>query len=223
MSTPKFDLTPELVEELLVLGTATIYEASKSDCYLPSTLRPVWKGAGAVGWALPVSLAAADNLPMHLALEVAQEQDLIVADGQGEACGYWGEILAVGAQERGVTGLVLDGGVRDTARLEELQFPVFSSSVAIRGTVKRDRGSIGQPIQLGRVTVSRGDLVVADADGVLALAPDRVPEVLEASRERLRAETEYLERIRGGELTLDIYGLRNNGLPATATQGGAAK
>lgn len=208
-------LTDELVAELLELGTSTIYEASGADCYLPATLRPVWRGAAVVGWALPVGLTAADNLPLHVALEVARPLDVLVADGQGEPCGYWGEVLTVAAQQRGVAGLVIDGGVRDVDRLEELQFPVFSSCVAMRGTGKRDAGTIGAPVRLGRTIVNWGDLVVADSDGVLALPADRLTGVLAAARARQQAEAGYLDRLRAGELTLDIYGLRSKLAPET--------
>jgi 4-hydroxy-4-methyl-2-oxoglutarate aldolase len=201
---------------LLALGTATVYEAAGFDCYLPSALRPVWAGAALVGRALPVNLAAADNLPLHLALEQARPGDVLVADGQGERCGYWGEVLATAAQARGITGLVIDGGVRDTDALARMGFATFSSSVAIRGTVKDSRGSVGAPVHLGRVTVRRGDLVIADADGVVVLPADRVGAVLTASRARARAEQDYLERIRGGELTVDIYNLRDAGLAPTS-------
>lgn len=206
MTTP---LPPELVAEILGLGTSTIYESSNCDCFLPAILRPVWRGAAVVGRALPVSTAAGDNLPLHAALEHAAPGDVLVVDGQGEPCGYWGEVLAVAALERGVVGLVIDGGVRDVDRLEALQFPVFSSHVAMRGTAKRDAGAVGTPVRLGHTVVGRGDMVVADADGVLALPVDRVADVLGAARTRQAAEAGYLDRLRAGELTLDIYGLRS--------------
>ena len=203
-----YPLPAELVAELLELGTATIYEASGRDCFLPASLRPAWRGAAVVGRALPVSMSAGDNLPLHAALEVAGPLDVLVVDGQGEPCGYWGEVLAVAAAQRGVAGLVIDGGVRDVDRLEALRFPVFSSHVAMRGTVKRDPGTVGAPVRLGRTVVAHGDLVVADTDGVLALAPDRLADVLTAARARQEAEAGYLDRLRAGELTLDIYGFR---------------
>jgi 4-hydroxy-4-methyl-2-oxoglutarate aldolase len=195
-------------DELAALGTATVYEASGVDCFLPATLRPVWPEAHVVGTALPVSMAAGDNLPLHVALEHAAPGDVLVADGQGAAHGYWGEILASAAQRRGVLGLVIDGGVRDTVRLRELDFPVFSSSVSMRGTRKGDAGTVGTPIHLGGVTVRRGDLVVADADGVLVLPAELVEQTTKAARERQAKETEYLRRIADGELTMDIYGFR---------------
>jgi 4-hydroxy-4-methyl-2-oxoglutarate aldolase len=193
--------------ELRGLGTATLYEASKLDCFLPWRIRPVWSGAAIVGRALPVTTAPADNLPLHLALDHARPGDVLVVDGRQEACGYWGEVLTVAAQVRGVVGLVIDGGVRDVDRLRERGFPVFSSAVAVRTTVKADTGTVGEPFTLGVARVARGDLVVADSDGVVVIPHARVAPVVEAARARQAAETAYLRRIAAGESTVDIYGL----------------
>jgi 4-hydroxy-4-methyl-2-oxoglutarate aldolase len=159
-----------------------------------------------VGTALPVRTAAGDNLPLHLALEQARVGEVLVVDAAGAPHGYWGEVLTVGAQQRGVLGLVIDGGVRDTARLEQLRFPVWSSWVALRGTAKNDPGTVGRPITLGGAEVARGDLVVADGDGVVVLPAARLPEVLTAARARAEKEAHYLDRLRAGELTVDLYG-----------------
>lgn len=200
--------TDPLARELLELGSATVYEAARQECYLPAVLRPAWPGARVAGPALPVRTAPADNLPLHLVLEIAEEGKVLVADACGIPCGYWGEVLTVAAQQRAVAGLVIDGGVRDTVQLAELGFPVFSSAIAIRGTAKTDSGSIGEPIEIGGVRVARHDMVVADADGVVVIPVARVDEVLAASRERQAKEQNYLRRIKDGELTLDIYGFR---------------
>jgi 4-hydroxy-4-methyl-2-oxoglutarate aldolase len=202
------ELTDDLVAELLALGTATIYEASGFECFLPAQIRPVWSGAQVVGFAFPLSMPAGDNLGLHVALEQAGPGDILVADAQGAVHGYWGEVLATSARQRGVLALIIDGGVRDTVRLREMAFPVFSSSICVRGTKKIDPGSVGTPIQLGGVTVHRGDLIVADADGIVVLASDRVEQVIQAARSRQEAEVGYLRRIAAGELTLDIYGFR---------------
>ncbi|MCW5254120.1 MULTISPECIES: 4-carboxy-4-hydroxy-2-oxoadipate aldolase/oxaloacetate decarboxylase [unclassified Streptomyces] len=194
--------------ELLELGTATLFEAARSDCDLDPGLRPAWPGARLCGTALPVLAAAADNLPLHWALEAAVPGDVLVVDAGGSRCGYWGEVLSVAALARGVRGLVIDGGVRDTAQLERLGFPAFSSSIAIRGTGKEWRGTVGAPVTLRGRTVRRGDLVVADQDGIVVLPAERVDEVVTAARARVEKEDAYMDRLRSGELTLDIYAFR---------------
>lgn len=192
--------------ELRELGTATLYEASGLDCDLPPRLRPAWPGAALCGPALPVRTAPGDNLPLHLVLDHARPGDVLVVDGRGEPCGYWGEVLTVAAQCRGVGGLVIDGGVRDTDRLAALGFAVFSSAVAVRRTAKADAGTVGAPIELGGRAVRRGDVVVADADGVLVLPREHLAATLDSARARQAKEAAFLDRIRSGARTVDLYG-----------------
>jgi 4-hydroxy-4-methyl-2-oxoglutarate aldolase len=191
-------------------GTATVYEASGIDCALDPALRPVWPGARIVGRALPVRCHPADNLALHRALEQASAGDVLVVDGGEERCGYWGEVMAVAAQQRGIAGLVIDGGVRDVDQMQGLQFPVFARWVCVRRTGKHWAGSVGSPLVVAGVPVSSGDVVVADTDGVVVLPADAVEPTLEASGRRVDAEDGYLRRLRGGELTVDIMGLRRD-------------
>lgn len=194
------------------MDTATLYEAAFAvtgvDRDLSHRIRPVWTGARLHGRALPVRTAPRDNLPLHIAVERAAPGDVLVVDAGGHASGYWGEILTVAAQARGIAGLVIDGGVRDTDRLAALGFPVFASAVAIGRTAKRHAGLVGEPIELDGRPVLPGDLVVADADGIVVIPAADEEAVLAAARARLAKETEVLERLAAGESTMDLYDLR---------------
>jgi 4-hydroxy-4-methyl-2-oxoglutarate aldolase len=194
--------------ELLALGTATLYEGSGIDCLLPAYLRPAWAGAAMVGRALPIQAPLGDNLPLHRALEHVRAGDVMVVDARGGEFGYWGEVLTVAALAKGVVGLVIDGGVRDVDRLAALNFSVFSASVALRTTIKKSGGTIGEPLQVGGVLVHRDDVIVADADGVIAIPGGQLDAAVAGATRRADAERAYLDRIRAGELTMDIYGLR---------------
>lgn len=197
------------LQALAGFGTATIYEASGVDCALDPALRPIYPGARLVGRALPVRTHPADNLALHLALEQAAPGDVLVVDGRQEACGYWGEVLAVAAQARGVAGLVIDGGVRDIVEQEQLGFPVFSRSICVRRTGKAHRGIVGSPLTVAGVLVQPGDAVLADGDGVVVLPPEAVTPTLAAAHARIAKETAFMQRLRAGELTLDVYGFRH--------------
>lgn len=201
-------VTDEQLAALAGYGVATAYEASGIDGALDPAIRPVWKGPRVAGRALTVRTHPADNLPLHIAVELAQPGDMLIVDGREEICGYWGEVLAVAAQQRGIVGLVMDGGVRDTAEQEALGFPVWSRGIGVRRTGKFWPGKVGEPITVGGVQVHPGDAVVADADGVLVLPPEAVEATLEASRQRIEKEEAIMARIREGELTMDIYGFR---------------
>ncbi|WP_017934579.1 4-carboxy-4-hydroxy-2-oxoadipate aldolase/oxaloacetate decarboxylase [Nocardioides sp. Iso805N] len=201
-------VTDDQLRELAAFGTSTIYEASGLDCALDPALRPIYTGARLVGRALPVRTHPADNLPLHLALEHVRPGDVLVVDGREELCGYWGEVLAVAAQARGVAGLVMDGGVRDILEQQQLGFPVFSRGICMRRTGKNFPGIVGEAITVAGVHVQPGDAVVADADGIVVLPAEAVGSTLVASRARIEKEAAFMERLRGGELTLDLYGFR---------------
>ena len=200
---------PGLRDELLALGTATLYEAGGLDLDLDPAIGPAWPGAEVCGPAHTVHCGPADNLALHRALVEPPRGAVLVADGHGIACGYWGEVLASAAARAGLAGLVIDGGVRDVARLAELRFAAFSRMIAVRRTSKQAPGEIGQPIVVGGRTVAAGDLVVGDADGVLVIPAARLQTTLAAARARATKEAAILDRIAAGETTLDLYGLRD--------------
>jgi 4-hydroxy-4-methyl-2-oxoglutarate aldolase len=202
------ELPSGAVDRLRELGTATLYEAAQTDCDLDPAITAAWPGARVAGSALPVRTGPEDNLALHLALEHAVPGDVLIVDAGGLACGYFGEVLAVAAQARGVAGLVIDGGVRDTARLAELDFPTFSRWIAVRRTAKDVTGVIGEPIVVAGRMVARGDIVVADEDGVIVLARESVEVTLSAAVARVEKEEAFLSKIREGSSTVDLYGFR---------------
>ena len=191
------------------LDSATLHEAAGQIGALPPGIKPIAHGMRLEGPAFTVSSPPANNLWLHKALAVASAGDVLVVEVGGHyEAGYWGEIMTVAAQARGVVGLVIDGCVRDAEQINALGFPVCSRGLCIRGTGKDTTtpGSLNEPIHIGDVTISRGDLIVGDGDGVVAIPSDRVEEVLEKSQERLDKEAAVMERLRRGETTLDIYG-----------------
>jgi 4-hydroxy-4-methyl-2-oxoglutarate aldolase len=201
---PAYD---NLIEELLQHGTSTLCEASGLPAALDYNLRPVWPGAMVAGAAFPLRCAPGDNLAIHLAVAEAGPGDVLVVDAHQYIAGYWGEVLAVAAQARGIAGLVIDGGVRDVAALERRKFPVFARGVAMRAAVKLHAPSVGETIVIAGVTIARGDLIVGDADGVVAIPQARVDHTLAAARQRTDKEVVIMRRLQAGETTVEILNL----------------
>jgi len=200
-----------MIETARRLGAATLYEASGVDCSLDPGIRAVWVGALAAGPAYTVRCHAADNLPIHHALERVPQGAVLVVDCGGVLAGYWGDVLTTAAQERGVAGLVIDGGVRDVAQIRDLGFPVFSRGVSVRRTVKHSPGLLNVPLVIGGVCVAPGDLVVADEDGVISLSAASVAAVLERGEARERKEKGIVAELRAGRTTVEIYSLPARG------------
>lgn len=189
-------------------STATLHEAVGRRGALPSAIKPVHAAMRVAGPAFPVRCPPGDNLWIHHALAQAAAGDVLVVDcGPGDEFGYWGEIMATAAIARGIAGLVITGGVRDSLALIDLGLPTFAGRICIQGTGKDPEGdgATGEPVRIGSVTVRKGDLVVGDADGVLVLTPEQADWAVSAGRERDRKEEAILKEIRAGALTIDVY------------------
>ncbi len=204
-------LAPQSLATARTLPTATLHEAGGKIGALPSAIKPVAPGMAFAGPALTVHSPPGDNLWLHRALDIAQPGQVMVVHCAGaHEHGYWGEIMGTMARQRGLAGLVIDGCVRDGALLAEMGFPVFARGLCLRGTGK-DFGAIGwlnHPVRIGEVTVQAGDLVVGDADGVVAIPHARVAEVLDQAQRREAEEAAIVQRLRAGASTLDVYGWR---------------
>lgn len=192
-----------------VAEAALLHEALGKRGALQHDVKPAFLGAKVLGRALTIKGSPGDNLMLHQAISIAQPGDVLVAtvDGYLEA-GIWGEIATVAAQVRGIRGLVTDGAVRDVEQISRLGFPVFSRALSIKGTTKRQKGVLNQPIAIAGVTVHPGDFVVGDADGVVIVPAAEVDAAIAKAHEIRQREEGFMARIKKGELTLDVLNLR---------------
>ena len=150
------------------------------------------------GQAVPAANGLADNLMMHVALEVAETGQVLVLAGSGPFGAVWGEMVTLGAVSKGLAGAVIDGSTRDVDAIERLGFPVWSTSVRPFGATKRVSGSVNLPVTCAGVRVSPGDVIVADGDGVVVVPHQLVNETLEATERRLERESLIREAALGG-------------------------
>lgn len=203
------------------LSSASLHEAAGKVGALPAGIRPLAPRLRVAGPALPVRCRPGDNLFLHHAIYAAVPGEVLVVDvGPAAEFGHWGDVMAKAAQVRGIAGLVITGGVRDSLRLVSMEFPTFCGCVSIRGTAKdpQGHGAIGEPIEIGGVTVCRGDLVFGDADGVVVVPAAEADRAIERARERDACEEDYARRLEAGDTTLAIYGL-----PPLVGRGSAAR
>jgi 4-hydroxy-4-methyl-2-oxoglutarate aldolase len=198
-----------VVQAARVLPAATLHEAGGKIGVLPTSIKPVAPGFRICGPAFTVHSPGGDNLWLHRAIALAQPGDVLVVYVNGVYDhGYWGEIMTTAAKTRALAGLVIDGCVRDADLLEQIGFPVFARGLSIRGTGK-DYGAMGwlnAPVRVGDVTVSPGDLIVGDRDGMVAVPRERAPEVVAKAIQREADEAAICKRIEAGETTMQIYG-----------------
>lgn len=162
-------------------------------------LRPFHDGTPMAGTALTVRTRAGDNKVIHEALELVRPGDVIVVDGGGDLSrALVGEIMTSIARMRGAAGFVLDGAVRDIAALAKSSFPCFARTGIHLGPYKNGPGEINVAVCIGGLNVSPGDIVVGDADGIVAFPQSIAAALLGATRAQSEREEELLRQITEG-------------------------
>ncbi len=197
------------------------YSAVVSDCCDQVGLREQTMSAGIepvsggtevlIGFARPVRSVAVEDIPDEPYgaeidfIDSLRRDDVVV--GTVEAPGaFWGELFSTAAKARGAVGAVVDGLVRDQARIRELGFPVFARGG--RPTDSLGRVSIREhdvPLTIGGIKVSPGDLVVADIDGVAVVPADATEDVATRAIAKATTENEARELLEGGALLRDAW------------------
>ncbi|MEV5886857.1 4-carboxy-4-hydroxy-2-oxoadipate aldolase/oxaloacetate decarboxylase [Streptomyces sp. NPDC052020] len=197
------------VAALAGYGTATVGEAMGRTGFLGAHLRPIQQGVRVAGTAVTVLCWPGDNLMIHAAVEQCGEGDILVVTTTSPCTdGLFGELFATALAHRGVRGVVLNTGIRDTAELRAMGFPAWSAAVSPQGTVKATGGSVNVPIVIGGQVIHPGDVIVADDDGVVVVPRERARDTAEASEARERKEAGARAAFLEGQLGLDRYGLR---------------
>ena len=146
---------------------------------------------------------------IHAAIEVCQPGDALVVVTTSESTdGMFGELLATSCRAQGISGLVIDAGVRDVADLTAMDFPVWAKAISAQGTVKASPGSVNIEVVCAGVMVRPGDVIVGDQDGVVVVKREEAPEVARLGAARIAKEETSRLRLRAGELGVEFYGLR---------------
>jgi 4-hydroxy-4-methyl-2-oxoglutarate aldolase len=197
-----------ILDSLRHLSTATIGEAQGNKGIIDAILKPLALSSRLCGPAFPVSIPSGDNLSVHHGLEKAPRGSVLVVQCQnGPTHGFWGEIATIAAMERGIIGLITDGAVRDTDAIRELGFPVFCGGIHIRGTVKKQQGTVGKPIMIGGATIRAGDFIVADSDGIVVVPYENAEATIRSSKARDEKEQHVMAELKKGKTTMEIFGL----------------
>jgi len=191
------------------LGVATVHEAQGRRGLMKPYLRPIYAAAKASGPAVTVLCHPGDNLMIHAAVEVCRPGDVMVVAVVAESTdGMFGELLATSLRAHGVAGLVIDAGTRDVEDITAMNFPVWSRAISAQGTVKETAGSVNVDVVCAGAMVHPGDVIVGDADGVVVVPRAHAAQIAALGEQRRAKEERSRERLRSGELGLDMYGLR---------------
>ena len=160
-------------------------------------LRPRMKVAGP---AFTVEVRPGDNLMIHAAIAMAKPGDVLVIDGKADqTSALMGTIMMTACRQLGIAGVVMDGAVRDSLEIDEMDFPVFSVGTNPNGPTKNIGGRIGHPISCGGVSVRAGDFILADADGVVVVEREQLAALIPIAHKKVEDEAKRISQIKEGK------------------------
>lgn len=151
-----------------------------------------------------------DPQPYELELQAVDscepDEVLIAAAGGSMRSGIWGELLTAAVRNGGCVGAIVDGAVRDVAKIRAMDFPVLARGTCPYDSKDRQRViDCDVPVEIEGVVFRPGDLVVADEDGIVVVPQAVEAEVLRLAWEKVHAENEVRDAIRAGMKTVEAY------------------
>lgn len=175
---------------------------------MSGAIQPIGAGMRLVGQARTVEAMVGDNSIIHIAVALAENGEVIVADAGGSLeVAVWGEIMTCAARARGIAGVVLDGATRDKAEIIAMKFPVFARGTVPSGPHKGFGGTIDGAVAVGGVVVRPGDLVLGDDNGVVVVPLGDAATVLKEARAHLAKEVGWRKAIAAGRSMPAVMGL----------------
>ena len=186
------------IEQLRALPAAILSD-NMAGLVGTSALRPVHREGRMVGTAVTVRVRPGDNLVLHRALDYVRAGDVLVVDAGGDVRqAVTGKIMLTFLESIGAAGIVVDGAIRGADEIARRSFPCFARGVTCRGPYKHGPGEINVPIAVDGMPVSPGDIVVGDADGLVAFPAAEAPALIERARRQADKEAAAVIAIREG-------------------------
>ena len=175
--------------EFASIPTTCISDAMDGLTNLDSSIKPLKERYKFVGRALTVQIPVGDNLAFLKAISEAKPGDILVVDAKGDPNrAIAGDFVVGMAQTLGIGAIVVDGVIRDIVGIKNLDFPVFCKGTTVAASGKAGVGQINIPISCGGVSVSPGDLIVGDADGVVVIPKSIEKVVLKKALDKLNKD-----------------------------------
>lgn len=176
-------------------------------------LRPYTTEALLVGrckTTLWVTMYDVDPKPYELELRAVDscrpDDVLIAAAGGSMHSGIWGELLSTAAHNSGCVGTIVDGGVRDVAKMRAMGFPAFARGTCVYDSQNRQRVvDMDVTVEIDGVRFAPGDLVFADLDGVVVVPQAVEHEAIAAAWNKVHAENITRDAIRAGMQATAAY------------------
>ncbi|MEN0648959.1 RraA family protein [Caldifermentibacillus hisashii] len=171
------------------LPTTCISDALNGMNNLDPSIKPLQDSYKVAGRAFTVKIPAGDNAMVLKAIKEASPGDVLVVDAKGESYrAVAGDFVVSLAQKLGIAGIIVDGVIRDLIGVRSHNFPVFSKGTTVAASFKNGAGEINVPISCGGVSITPGDIIVGDADGVVVIPQADAEKVLEKALAKLKKD-----------------------------------
>jgi 4-hydroxy-4-methyl-2-oxoglutarate aldolase len=209
---PATDLTQAEIARWRHMPTAIAVDLAREAGQIDPEIRPL-RPAGLqprlFGQAVTVRCEAPDFGAVLQALDVIQRGQVLVIDAGGyREAAMIGDILSGHLRAKGVAGVVCDGAVRDTGTLGVWDdFAVYSRWINPRGPSGAERGAINLPVNVGKVSVAPGDLVIGDDDGLVSLTPHNIRALISDAETKLIREADWTRALAAGKTAVEVFGL----------------
>ncbi|MHC1605532.1 MAG: RraA family protein [Candidatus Methanofastidiosia archaeon] len=198
----------EILENLKKLDTASVADVLNCKGIMHSSIKTFEPGVKIVGRAFTVTTPPGDMLTSYWALHEAMKGNIIVLDGGGHTeAAIWGDLMSSEAKHKGITGVIIDGAVRDIKGIRRLNFPVYAITTSPRDGTIQSLGEIETQITCGGVTVNPGDYILADDDGVVVIPERIIMPVIEKAQHVKKKEKDILKKIDNGESLFKMFNL----------------
>ena len=195
--------TDTLLQKLESISLCQVSDALGPSCTIETGIRPLDPQYRICGPAKTALCQPGENMTIHYAMHTAQRGDILVVSGS-DNCGLWGELMSTAAQERGFKGTVLDGAASDPQEIRAMGYPVFARTIHPRKSLKDPLGQVDVPVRCGSLLVNPGDIVFADANGIIAFPAAGLADIVRMAFEVVEKENRVKQEIHAGRTTFEI-------------------
>jgi 3-hexulose-6-phosphate synthase/6-phospho-3-hexuloisomerase len=192
----KYDKS-ELKKAFSLVSTPNITDAMHKQGAIHG-IRPIKLGFHMVGKALTVRTVDGDWAKPIEAIDKAEKGEIIVVDVGGGKTAIWGELATWSAKLKGLSGVVIDGAIRDLDDLVKINFPVFSRHISSNAGEPKGFGEIGAEIECGDQTIKSGDWIIGDDSGVVVVPQEIAQEIANRALDVKEHENRIREEIKSG-------------------------
>jgi len=199
----------DLLDQLDALETSMLADINKHIRAMDAGIRRINPGRKLLGRARTASCRN-DFLTVMRVLADAEAGEVLVIDGCGGHLALAGEMFAMEAHRKRLGGIIVDGMVRDSAAMQDIDLPVYARAVhPVAGTIQ-NIGKIQTVVSCGGITVSPGDIIFADADGVVCGTEEELSALVPGAQDLMANETKAFAEFEKGVALMDMLNFEDH-------------